>query len=203
MSSHEVKSDRAVTYARMDRLFHEMGQICEARGLHLEIAVYGGSALMIDFSYRVASHDIDFHPVRGGADRVKKIAQEAAHRLGLEDFMHEAMRDDVSIFVSEHAEHLPHGDYGGDRGTFRVLKASPRYLLAMKVMAMRSSLETQDMHDVWQLVDVCKIRSAEEAVDLVQKFYPDQAVPRRNTLLLEDIFEEKRAGRPYTAAIGW
>lgn len=203
MISTSVENDRAVTYARMDRLFHEMGRICESRGLHLEIAVYGGSALMMDFSYRLASHDIDFHPVRGGGERIRSIAREAAGRLGLEDFMHDAMRDDVSIFVSERAEHLPHGDYGGERGTFRVLKASPRYILAMKVMAMRSSLETQDMLDVWQLVDACKISSAKEALDLVGKFYPDQVIPKRNVLLLEDIFDEKRAGRPYSAAIGW
>lgn len=187
----------------MSLLFSEMGRLCNERGWHLEIAIYGGSALILDFSYRPASHDIDFHPLSGSPEQIKMLANEAACNLGMDQVLRESMRDDVSVFVSDCPDHLPHGDFGGACGQLRVFKASPQYILAMKVMSMRSSLETHDPFDVWNLLDACGIASEDEAVALVEKFYPDMKIPRRNLLILDDLLAAKSQRSPYSAMLGY
>lgn len=57
----------AIKISRKDMLsiFEAMGQTCKSSGVHYEIAIYGGSALMLSFDYRQSTADIDFVPISG------------------------------------------------------------------------------------------------------------------------------------------
>jgi len=189
--------------ATIDRVLSEMGRIAVERGMTLEIAVYGGSALALVYQWREATHDVDFMPVRGDVETVRAIADQALRNLGLPEG---GFRPDVEIFRSDNEEVAVHGEFPPNRGDahgIRVFTASPRYLLAMKVLSMRSSLETEDARDVWHLLDACGIDSADEAVALAARFYPDREVPVRNRRLVEDIVEAKRSGQDYDPGIAW
>ncbi len=187
----------------LHRLFSEMGTLCAKRGLHLEIALYGGSALILDFSYRKSTHDIDYCVVKGDPNLIRELAFDACENLGMRNKARALFRDDVTDFVSEHADHILHGDYGtGTKGGLRIFKASPQYILAMKVLSMRSAMETHDVRDTWELCKACEIQSAEEALETVRKFYPSTRIPRRNQLILEDILESQKKGQPYSDVLG-
>lgn len=188
----------------LQKLFSEMGRLCAEQGKQLEIALYGGSALILDFSYRRATHDVDYCVVKGDPRDVRDIALQACEKMGISSKARVLIRDDVSDFISDNADHILHGDYGNtSRGGLRIFKASPQYILSMKILSMRSALETHDVRDVWELCKACGIQSSEEAVELVSKFYPSTRIPRRNQLILEDIIESQQKGHAYSDALGW
>lgn len=188
----------------LHRLFSEMGDLCAQQTIRLEIALYGGSALILDFSYRRATHDIDYCVVKGDPRLVRDLAFDACEKLGIGKKARTLFRDDVTDFISEHAEHILHGDYGtSGKGGLRVFKASPQYILSMKILSMRNAMETHDVRDTWELCKACGIQSAEEAVELVRKFYPSTRIPRRNQLILEDILESQKKGQAYSDVLGW
>ena len=68
-----------------------------------------------------------------------------------------------------------------------ITTASPRYLLAMKLMAMRIG---EDDQDVELLVRECQITSAQEALRLLELMYPAHEPPLKTRLFLEALFEE-------------
>lgn len=181
-------------------LFMEIGKAAKEAGKFLEIAVYGGSALMLSFDYRQATHDIDFVPVSGATGEITEIANRAATLLGLPQ---DLLRDDVSIFVSNVAQYRVYGEFPKGDGNLRVFTAKPEYIFAMKLLAMRSSIETHDLRDIWELADECGVANTEAAIRLVEKFYPGQDLPVRNRLILEDVFDAKRQNKPYSPMLGW
>lgn len=69
-----------------------------------------------------------------------------------------------------------------------VSTASPRYLLAMKLMAMRFG---EDDEDIEILLRQCDIRTAEEAMDLVKRMYPAREPSPKTRFFLEEILQPK------------
>ncbi len=195
-----VHPNRKIGRQEMLSLFEEMGKACLQEGAFYEIAIYGGSALMLSFDYRETTFDIDFVPVSGASDRIADIANRAAALLGLP---HNLLRDDVSIFVSDAARYEVYGEFPKGEGNLRIFTATPEYIFSMKLLAMRRTIETHDMRDIWELIDACSIGDIEAAISLLEKFYPDRSLPTRNRLLLEDVFEAKRQNNPYSPLLGW
>jgi hypothetical protein len=195
--------ERLFRLSTMRNLFSEMGRIAQGRQQTLEIAIYGGSALALCFDWRTSTADIDYMPVRGAEADIQEIAGIAARNLGLPE---DGLRSDVQIFASDFAEIVQNGEYPAgmpDGFGLRVFTANPEYLLSMKMLSMRSSLETQDCRDVWHLIDEVGVKSADEALNYITRFYPNQQVPVRNVRILEDIFEAKQRGENYSATLGW
>jgi outer membrane protein assembly factor BamB len=58
-----------------------------------------------------------------------------------------------------------------------ITTASPQYLLAMKLMAMRFG---QDDEDIEVPIDECGLRSAQEALNLLERLYPSREPCRRH-----------------------
>jgi hypothetical protein len=73
----------------------------------------------------------------------------------------------------------------------------------MKIMSMRSSLESNDLRDIWDLVDRCGVSTTEEACKFLSRFYPNKKLSTRQALLLADLFRAKELGQEYTRALGW
>jgi hypothetical protein len=71
-----------------------------------------------------------------------------------------------------------------DHPGLRVSAASPEHLLAMKVLAARR----RDAEDIRFLVKHMHLDSAEEVLSLCAEVFPDEEVPDRARLVLEDIF---------------
>ena len=64
--------------------------------------------------------------------------------------------------------------------------ASPRYLLAMKLLAARVDQDTDDIVDLYRL---CGFTTADEGMD-VASFYPNRRIEPRTQFLLEELFGE-------------
>lgn len=75
-----------------------------------------------------------------------------------------------------------------ERPGLAVRVASPRYLLAMKLLAARVD---RDEDDIRRLIELCGLRSAQESLDLVAATYPSVLIQPRVQYLLEEIFADQ------------
>ena len=184
----------------MSAVLDEIGRRMEARGLIAEFAVFGGSAIALTFDFRDSTNDIDFMPISGNMDALSEVTREIGAERGFVDGW---FNDAVEIFASDNPEYRLVGEFPWDNPGIRVFAASPQYILAMKVMSMRSSMVASDFKDVWHLVDEIGVTTADEVIGIVEGFYPEKTVPRRNELILRDLFDEKDAKRPFNAMTGF
>lgn len=196
----DTNAEATLDARRMRTLFNAMGKLLADRGQLAEIAVFGGSALILMFDFREATRDIDYVPLRGDMSLIGKLASEIGRRENLPEGW---FNDAVSVFASDKPDYRLVGDFPAAAPGLRVFSASPRYVLAMKIMAMRSSLETNDVKDIWHLVDLCGVADADAARSVVDEFFPGKRIPKRNDLILDDLFEAKLDGQPYSRAIGY
>lgn len=172
-----------------------LGTLAHREGKTLEIAVYGGSALMLLFDWRQATRDVDAVFEADKAD-VRRLASVVGDQLGLPD---DWLNDGVKGFLS-------HGDrtaldlyatYPSEREPgLRVLVASPDYLFAMKCLAMRlGAVEGNgDIEDIRALAAGLGIRTARDALGMVAKFYPRARISPKTQFGLEEIFDHEPDG---------
>ena len=129
-----------LTRPLIEQAFDLMGTLAAERGLVIEIAVYGGSSLVLASDIRNASADVDavFLTNRSA---VYEIADIVAQRMRFaQNWINEAVRQTAPPKGNPEPNLLPFGEY--PRGTvravgLRVHVPTPAYLLAMKILANR------------------------------------------------------------------
>lgn len=100
---------------------------------------------------------------------VRLAARRVAERLGLDEGW---LNDGAKAFIpgaDPHQREVFEGDY------LQVAAASPRFLLAMKLLAARVE---RDQDDIRALYRLCGFTTAEEGLRLVQSTYPDYLLLR-------------------------
>lgn len=184
----------------INELLLEIGTRMANRGKFAEIAVHGGSSLVFFLEDRKSTRDIDCVLLNGSSEDFFEVAREVAAEHGLSD---DWINESVDMFSSANAEYVEHGDFPTDNAGIRVRLAAPEYTLAMKILWMRSSLESNDVKDIWMLLDHCEIKSTREASKILVKYFPDIELSIRNESILEDILMAKSSGQDYDPMIGW
>jgi hypothetical protein len=118
-----------LTKQTIERAFDAMGRMAAERGLVVDIAVYGGSCLVLASDIRNASVDVDavFLTERSA---VRDIADVVARQMGLSlDWINEAVRQVAPPRGNPEPNLLPFGDYprGGETAVgLRVHLRRPR-----------------------------------------------------------------------------
>jgi len=182
------------------KLFLDIGRRMADRGSVAEIALYGGSAIVLTIGGRDSTHDVDFVGVAGDTDALLKVTSEIASEKGLpSDWFNDAVR----LVASPTPDYSLFGDFPQERTGLRVFTATPSYLLSMKLLKMRSALESHDVEDVWNLLDHCGVVSVKDAEKYIAAFFPGDRIPERNAAILEDILAAKANGQSYDPMIGW
>lgn len=133
--------DGPLTRDRLIEAFGHLGSDLASRGAFVELAVYGGSALVLQFSWRRGTEDVDA-VARPGHD-ARLLGASAARVAGIMGLPADWLNDAVGMFTpldEPDALFDVAGSYpaSGTPG-LRVLAAKPRYLLAMKLLALRSA----------------------------------------------------------------
>ena len=125
---------------RILQAFEWLGADLAERGLLVEIAVYGGGALMLQFAWRRGTDDVDA-VVREGFDEaaLAPSVRRVGERMGLSpDWLNNAvgmyapLDEDEGLFLS--AGSYPATGVPG----LRTVLAKPDYLLAMKLQALKT-----------------------------------------------------------------
>jgi hypothetical protein len=157
----------------LSALDEELGRL-NVRG---EVFVVGGAAMAIAYDTRRATADVD--AVFAPSGEVGSAALRVAKRLHLEP---DWLNDGAKAFMPGEDENRI-GVYEGEN--LSVAAASPRYLLAMKLMASRVERDQDDIRELYRL---CGFTDAEQGLDLLASFYPERVILPRVQFLLEEMF---------------
>ena len=171
--------------------FRELGRAAWDEGATIEIAVNGGSALMLIFDWRVATKGVDgvFDTDR---DRVRRLAAKVGlDRAWPDDWLNDGVRGFLSARDQEDGMKPLLGEFPstGEPG-LRVFVPRPEYSFAMKCRAMRLGGvdENRDIEDIRHLAAEIGIRTAAEAMSSVASFYPHALLQPKVQFGLEEIF---------------
>jgi hypothetical protein len=166
------------TRADIERLFQLLNDELAGSGIRGELYLVGGAVMCLAYGARASTRDVDaaFRPSAG----VRKAAARVAAQVGIEP---QWLNDGVKAFMSER------GDFALflELDHLRVMLAQPTYLLAMKCMAMRIGDEFHDQDDVRYLLRLLDVRSYDQAINIVTKYYPLDEFPQKTLYALTDL----------------
>ncbi|MDA8071473.1 MAG: DUF6036 family nucleotidyltransferase [Actinomycetota bacterium] len=173
--------DRATMIAAFDKLASELSR----RGLRCDMFVVGGAAMALAYVQEKRTRDID--AVFSDPAAVYEAARTVARRMGLPgDWLNDAVR---SYLLGPDVESRP----VYERPSLQIAVASPRYLLAMKLLAARVE---QDAEDIRVLYGICGLTSASEGVQLLRCYIPDASIPDHTMELLAQMFGTSSESAP-------
>ncbi len=169
--------------------FADLGRRAWQRGRTIEIAIYGGSALVLTYDWRHATRDVDavFEADKG---LVLELAAEIAEDRG---WPRDWLNDGVKGFLgdADQAERRHFGTFPSeDEPGLRVFTASPAYLFAMKCRAMRLSgaQGAPDVGDIRQLARELGITNAAQAFAVIAAYFPGRRLEPKTQFGVEEIF---------------
>ena len=169
----------------------ELGRRCYSAGRIVEIAIYGGSAIMLTMQFRVATRDVDAVFEKDKAF-ISNVASQMADDFGWEkDWLNDGVKGWLSSSDAE--SKLLFGTYPSeDTPGLRVFVPQPEYLFAMKCAAMRIGgiEESSDIDDIRQIAKGLGITSSQDALAIVESFYPGHRLKPATRFGLEEIFDE-------------
>jgi hypothetical protein len=157
-------------------LLTALGATLRDRGVDGEMYVVGGAAIALAYDARRSTRDIDavFEPKLA----VYEAAAEVAERFGLPaGWLNDAVK---GFLAGDDPEAAPVLDVPG----LRCLAASPRMLLALKVLAHRVG---EDEGDVMLLAAALGLRTAGETLDVAEDVFGDRLEPAAR-FFVEELF---------------
>lgn len=179
--------------ATLEQALTELGRRAHAAGKVVEIAIYGGCAVMLTLNYRVATRDVDAI-FEKDKEFVQRIAAEMAQEFGWDkDWLNDGAKGWLSAAETDPAVKRFIGTYPSeDEPGLRVFVPKPEYLFAMKCRAMRIGgiHASEDIEDIRRPARAIGISNAEEALDLVLAFYPRHMIAPKTQFGLEEIFSK-------------
>ncbi|MGL4339994.1 MAG: DUF6036 family nucleotidyltransferase [Rhodoglobus sp.] len=168
----------------LHKLFQELSESLQTRGLHAQIFVVGGAAMALAYDRQRMTRDVDalFEP----ASEVRDIAAEMADSHGLEP---DWLNDGAKGFMPATDEH-PRTVFESDSMLVQV--PSPEYLLAMKLHASRGE---RDLNDAAILYNKARYIKPQEGIDLLRRSYPSSMLLPKHRYVVEEVAERAEALR--------
>src|SRR5579864_512343 len=167
-----------------------MGQYLLDRKAFGEIAVYGGSAIILQFEWRLRSEDVDARVISAGKHGlVIDAARYAAEQLGLSRSW---LNENVTMYAKRgeaEADRVFVGLYPSfERFGLRVTAAKPEYMLAMKLGALeRVTTDDRDFKDAIQLGIACAVTTVQGLQDVFKKYFADAELSLNANLRLPEL----------------
>lgn len=174
-----MNQDRLIDRPLLEQAFDLLAAKLSTRRVVGELHVFGGAAMVLVFDARVATRDVDalFHP----DGPVLEAAREVAEELGLPRSW---LNNQASSYVSGRAGR---GTPVFDHPNLRVMTTPPEHLLAMKVRAARA---IRDADDLRLLLRTLGLRTLEEVLEVVERYFPGEPLGERSLHLVEDLLSE-------------
>jgi hypothetical protein len=202
----------AATFDRDELLaaFDRIGRRSSDQGTRLEIAVYGGSALILASNFRFATEDVDAVTLEGGwpawlSEEVRQIAVENGWSP---DWFNDAIGFHLSRLADRAAAHLEFGTFPRDAGPVGLVVHVPTadYMLALKLKASRVADPTkgpQELRDIANLIRAAGVRSIEDAIEILARYFPQTgAEASKQRFVLRHIWPEEEEGNAPRYPIG-
>jgi hypothetical protein len=178
--------------------FDQIGRAAASAGTRLQIAVYGGSALMLASNFRFATEDVDVSKLEQPLpDWLATVLREIAMQKGWQDdWFNDAVVVHLSALADRAADHLEFGTFPRDGTPPGLVVSVPTadYLLALKLKALRVMDpvrgETERL-DIVNLMRVVGISTIEDAIGLLGRYFPISAAsPEKLKFILKHMNSE-------------
>jgi hypothetical protein len=176
----------------------ELGEAAVAAGERLDVAIYGGAALMLASNFRFSTEDVDIAEIGMPQpewldDAILRIARA---RSWSEDWLNDAVTFHLSSLATKH-DHEIFGSFPrasiGDVG-LTVSIPTADYMLALKLKAMRVNDPAKgatEIKDIRALLQVNGIGTVDRAIHCLAKFFPKSAAAsEKQRFLLRNLFPE-------------
>ena len=160
----------------------EIGQAAIDAKARLDIAVFGGSALMLASNFRFSTEDVDMaelgHPwPEWLSAAVGRIAQR---NRWSEDWLNDGVTFHLSPIADPLRDLLAYGTFPrrNEKVGLTVFVPQARYMLALKLKARRMSdlgKGAKDLSDVAHLLGVLDIKDIEQAIAILAEYFPKSA----------------------------
>jgi hypothetical protein len=162
--------------------FDEIGEAAVSAHTRLDIAVFGGSALMLASNFRFSTEDVDIAEIsRPWPDWLSNVVARIATRNGwVEGWLNDAVNSFLSPLAQPGKDLIIWGTFprAADKTGLTVFVPTARYLLALKLKALRVAKYekgTKDLADVTGLLRVLDVKEVETAIAILTEFFPNSA----------------------------
>jgi len=171
--------------------FDEIGRAAVAAGTQLQIAVYGGSALMLASNFGFATEDVDVSQLQQPwPEWLRTTIERLAKKNGwAEDWFNDGVVFHLSALADPAEDNMELGTFPPEPeepGLLVYVPSAP-YLLALKLKAMRVNDPVrgdQERPDV--LMRVVGISTTDQAISLLTRFFPNSgAAAEKQKFLLK------------------
>lgn len=144
--------------------FRRLATRLEHRHIVVDVYLFGGGAMVFALSDREATQDLDarFTSTSAAVAEVRAVAEE----LGLPSWW---LNEQVTPYLPMRDEPFPVPVF--DHPNLRVMRASDRHLLAMKVAASRRN--TRDLDDIRSLAGRLGLSSPHEVIAAYEEVFPN------------------------------
>jgi hypothetical protein len=174
--------------------FAELGALAASEGHVIDIAVYGGSALMLVSNFRAMSEDVDAVASDRHQGDLERLAKVVAHRRG---WGPDWLNDDVFPFLSDRVsgvetDHALLRSYPADGPPgLRVFVPTAEYMCALKLMALRidAASGAKDLADLRHLTSILGLDTPAKALELVRLYYGRGEVAGRVEHRVYDLYQ--------------
>jgi hypothetical protein len=162
--------------------FDEIGEAAVAAHTRLDIAVFGGSALMLASNFRFSTEDVDMAEIgQPWPNWLSDVVARIATRNG---WVERWLNDAVTFFLSPLAQ--PGRDLviwgtfprAADKTGLTVFVPTARYMLALRLKALwvaNYEKATKDLADIAGLLRVLDIKDVDAAIAILIEFFPKSA----------------------------
>lgn len=159
--------------------FDEIGRAATAAGTRLEIAVYGGSALMLASNFRYNTEDVDISAIeRPWPEWLRQTVDRVAAEMGwVDDWFNDGVVFHLSGLADRSSDHQEFGTFprDGEPPGLIVYVPSAPYMLALKLKAFRINdplRGEQERLDILNLMQVVGIRTIDDAIAVLARYFP-------------------------------
>ncbi len=170
----------ALSKKDIEKLFAALNQELQRMQVVGELYLVGGAVMCLVFEARPSTRDLDafFRPT----SQIRTAAANVALQMGIEESW---LNDSVKGFLSDTGEFNSYLELQN----LRIFVAKAEYLFAMKCMAMRIGEEFRDLDDIRYLIRHLDIRSYQQALILIEQYYPPTRIPQKTLYALEEILQ--------------
>ena len=163
--------------------FDEIGSAAVSARAHLDIAVFGGSALMLASNFRFSTEDVDISEIgRPWPVWLSAVVEGiAARNCWPPDWLNEAVTFHLSPLANPARDLVVLGTFprASEKVGLTVFVPTARYMLALKLKALRVSefdSGLRDLADTAALLRVLKITEPEAAIAILAEYFPKSAI---------------------------
>lgn len=183
--------------------FDRIGRAAVQAGARLQIAVYGGSALMLASNFRFATEDVDVSELGPLPEWLETVVREIASINNWdENWFNDGVAFHLSSLADRATDHLEFGTFPRDDTSVGLAVSVPSadYLLALKLKAFRIMDPVRGENerlDILNLMQVVGISTAEDAIALLGRYFPVSAASsEKQRFLLKNMNREGAADAP-------